>query len=83
MRMPTKDRHAFSTMLGLGLHQDEVPVALLGVSAPQHISIPCLEPQLAQLLHHGLVKSIRGPGGWLPSGQGRLGHEKTVNTLGQ
>jgi Rrf2 family transcriptional regulator, iron-sulfur cluster assembly transcription factor len=63
MRLTTKGRYAVTSMLDLALHRDQGPVALAGISARQDISLSYLEQLFAQLRRHGLVRSVRGPGG--------------------
>jgi len=63
MRLTTKGRYAVTSMLDLALHREQGPVPLAGISARQDISLSYLEQLFAQLRKHGLVKSVRGPGG--------------------
>ena len=50
-------------MVDLGLHGAERPVRLADVSLRQQIPRPYLEQLFARLRRHGLVNSVRGPGG--------------------
>jgi len=63
MRLTTKGRYAVTSILDLALHQSEGPVSLAGISERQDISLSYLEQLFAQLRRHGLVQSVRGPGG--------------------
>lgn len=63
MRLTTKGRYAVTSMLDLALHREHGPIPLAGISARQDISLSYLEQLFAQLRKHGLVKSVRGPGG--------------------
>jgi Rrf2 family iron-sulfur cluster assembly transcriptional regulator len=63
MRLTTKGRYAVTAMLDLSLHADKGPVSLADISERQGISISYLEQLFAKLRRHGLVSSVRGPGG--------------------
>jgi Rrf2 family transcriptional regulator, iron-sulfur cluster assembly transcription factor len=63
MRLTTKGRVAVAAMIDLGLRQHRGPVTLAGISQRQKISLSYLEQLFANLKHHGLVASTRGPGG--------------------
>lgn len=63
MRLTTKGRYAVTAMLDLALHTDNGPVSLADVSERQGISLSYLEQLFAKLRRHGLVNSVRGPGG--------------------
>ena len=63
MRLTTKGRYAVTSMLDLALHHTTGPIPLAGISARQDISLSYLEQLFAQLRRHGLVQSVRGPGG--------------------
>jgi Rrf2 family iron-sulfur cluster assembly transcriptional regulator len=63
MRLTTKGRYAVTAMLDLAIHHDHGPVALADIAKRQGISLSYLEQLFAQLRKHGLVRSIRGPGG--------------------
>ncbi|MGE0108596.1 MAG: Rrf2 family transcriptional regulator [Bdellovibrionales bacterium] len=63
MRISTKGRHAVMAMLDFARHGGERPVPLADVAQRQMISLSYLEQLVAKLKKHGLVKSMRGPGG--------------------
>jgi Rrf2 family iron-sulfur cluster assembly transcriptional regulator len=63
MRLTTKGRFAVTAMIDLALQQDSGPVSLAGISQRQNISLSYLEQLFSKLRRHGLVESIRGPGG--------------------
>jgi Rrf2 family iron-sulfur cluster assembly transcriptional regulator len=63
MRLTSKGRYAVTSMLDLALHQQGGPITLAGISSRQDISLSYLEQLFAQLRRHGLVQSVRGPGG--------------------
>ena len=63
MRLTTKGRFAVTAMVDLAIHSDGAPVTLAGVSERQLISLSYLEQLLGRLRRHGLVESVRGPGG--------------------
>ncbi len=63
MRLTTRGRYAVTAMLDLALNGERRPVALADVAARQGISLAYLEQLFARLRRHGLVCSVRGPGG--------------------
>lgn len=63
MRLTTKGRYAVTAMLDLALHESDGPVNLGEISGRQEISLSYLEQLFARLRRHGLVQSVRGPGG--------------------
>ena len=63
MRLTTKGRFAVTAMIDVALHGAEGPVTLAAVSERQHISLSYLEQLFGKLRRHGLVDSVRGPGG--------------------
>jgi Rrf2 family iron-sulfur cluster assembly transcriptional regulator len=63
MRLTTKGRFAVTAMMDLALREQECPVSLAGVSERQGISLSYLEQLFGKLRRHGLVDSVRGPGG--------------------
>jgi len=69
MRISTKGRHAVMAMVDLSSHGAEKPVPLAEVAQRQMISLSYLEQLVAKLKKHGLVKSMRGPGGGYILGQ--------------
>jgi Rrf2 family iron-sulfur cluster assembly transcriptional regulator len=50
-------------MIDVALREDLGPVSLTDVALRQHISLSYLEQLFSKLRLHGLVTSIRGPGG--------------------
>ena len=68
MKLTTKGRYAVTAMLDLALHEDQSPINLTDISARQGISLTYLEQLFGKLRKKGLVKSVRGPGGWLSPG---------------
>ena len=63
MRLTTKGRFAVTAMIDVAMHSGEGPVTLAGVSERQKISLSYLEQLFGKLRRHGLVDSVRGPGG--------------------
>lgn len=63
MRLTTKGRFAVTAMIDLGLNGGERPVTLSAISERQGISLSYLEQLFAKLRRHGIVESVRGPGG--------------------
>lgn len=63
MRLTTKGRFAVTAMLDLAMRFGEGPVTLAGISDRQKISLSYLEQLFGKLRRHGLVDSVRGPGG--------------------
>jgi Rrf2 family iron-sulfur cluster assembly transcriptional regulator len=66
MRLTTKGRFAVMAMMDLALKAQDapaVPVALVGISERQGISLSYLEQLFGKLRRYGLVESARGPGG--------------------
>ncbi len=63
MRLTTKGRFALTAMIDLGLQGGVKPTTLAGISERQKISLSYLEQLFSKLRRHGLVKSVRGPGG--------------------
>ena len=63
MRLTTKGRFAVTAMIDVALHGAENPVTLAAVSERQRISLSYLEQLFGKLRRHGLVESVRGPGG--------------------
>ena len=63
MRVGTKCRFAVAAMIDLALRETLGPVPLTDISLRQHISLSYLEQLFSKLRHHGLVSSVRGPGG--------------------
>ncbi|WP_192457357.1 Fe-S cluster assembly transcriptional regulator IscR [Musicola keenii] len=63
MRLTSKGRYAVTAMLDVALHSKEGPVPLADISERQGISLSYLEQLFSRLRKHGLVASVRGPGG--------------------
>lgn len=63
MKLTTKGRFAVTAMLDLALRHQQGPVTLAGIGARQSISLSYLEQLFGKLRRHGLVESVRGPGG--------------------
>ena len=63
MRLTTKGRFAVTAMIDVAMHGGNGPVTLAGVSERQKISLSYLEQLFGKLRRHGLVESVRGPGG--------------------
>ena len=63
MRLTTKGRFAVTAMIDVAMHGMHSPVTLAAVSERQKISLSYLEQLFGKLRRHGLVESVRGPGG--------------------
>jgi len=63
MRLTTKGRFAVTAMIDVALHGSDGPVTLAAISDRQRISLSYLEQLFGKLRRHGLVDSVRGPGG--------------------
>ena len=63
MRLTTKGRFAVTAMIDVALHGAKGPVTLAAISERQKISLSYLEQLFGKLRRHGLVDSVRGPGG--------------------
>ena len=63
MRLTTKGRFAVTAMIDVAMHGQGGPVTLSAVSERQKISLSYLEQLFGKLRRHGLVESVRGPGG--------------------
>ena len=63
MRLTTKGRFAVTAMVDLAMHHGDGPVTLAEISSRQRISLSYLEQLFGKLRRHGLVESVRGPGG--------------------
>ena len=63
MRLTTKGRFAVTAMIDVAMHGERGPVTLSAVSDRQKISLSYLEQLFGKLRRHGLVESVRGPGG--------------------
>ncbi|MEI6860595.1 MAG: Fe-S cluster assembly transcriptional regulator IscR [Shewanella sp.] len=63
MKLTSKGRYAVTAMLDVAMHSTSGPVPLADISERQEISLSYLEQLFAKLRKHGLVSSVRGPGG--------------------
>jgi Rrf2 family transcriptional regulator, iron-sulfur cluster assembly transcription factor len=63
MRLTTKGRFAVTAMIDLALRDTNGPVTLAAISERQGISLSYLEQLFGKLRRHGIVDSVRGPGG--------------------
>jgi Rrf2 family iron-sulfur cluster assembly transcriptional regulator len=63
MKLTSKGRYAVTAMLDVTLHATSGPVSLADISERQGISLSYLEQLFSRLRKHGLVISVRGPGG--------------------
>jgi Rrf2 family transcriptional regulator, iron-sulfur cluster assembly transcription factor len=63
MRLTTKGRFAVTAMIDVALYDAKGPVTLSAISERQKISLSYLEQLFGKLRRHGLVDSVRGPGG--------------------
>jgi Rrf2 family iron-sulfur cluster assembly transcriptional regulator len=63
MCISTKSRLAVTAMIDIALRDALGPVPLADIAARQHASLSYLEQLFSKLRQHGLVVSIRGPGG--------------------
>jgi Rrf2 family iron-sulfur cluster assembly transcriptional regulator len=63
MRLTTKGRFAVTAMIDVAMHGGHGPVTLAAISERQKISLSYLEQLFGKLRRHGLVESVRGPGG--------------------
>src|ERR1041385_7601811 len=64
MKLSTKGRYAVMAMADLAGHEEGArAVSLADIARRQEISLSYLEQLFAKLRRHGLVKSVRGPGG--------------------
>jgi len=70
MRLTSKGRYAVTAMLDVALHSSDNPVPLADISERQEISLSYLEQLFSRLRKHGLVSSVRGPGGGYRLGMG-------------
>jgi Rrf2 family iron-sulfur cluster assembly transcriptional regulator len=63
MRLTTKGRFAVTAMIDVAMNSTKNPTTLAAVSERQAISLSYLEQLFGKLRRHGLVASVRGPGG--------------------
>lgn len=63
MILGTKARYAVMALVDLAGRPADVPVSLATLAENQEITVPYLEQIFNKLKQHGVVKSVRGPGG--------------------
>lgn len=63
MRLTTKGRFAVTAMVDMATRGGREPVTLASISERQRISLSYLEQLFGKLRRHGIVESVRGPGG--------------------
>ena len=63
MRLTTKGRFAVTAMVDMATRGGHDPVTLASISERQKISLSYLEQLFGKLRRHGIVESVRGPGG--------------------
>ena len=63
MKLTTKGRFAVTAMIDLAMRGAGGPVTLAAISERQAISLSYLEQLFGKLRRHGIVDSVRGPGG--------------------
>lgn len=63
MILTTKGRYAVMAVIEIANSKTNAPISLLNISKRQEISLSYLEQIFAHLKKHGVVKSIKGPGG--------------------
>jgi len=63
MILGTKARYAVMAMVELAGRAAGKPVTLAELADAQEITVPYLEQLFSKLKKHGLVRSVRGPGG--------------------
>lgn len=63
MRLTTRGRFTVMAMVDIASRQAEGPVSLGTIARRQDLSLSYLEQLFSRLRRHGLVASVRGPGG--------------------
>ena len=63
MRVGSKGRYAVTAVIFLAKQDKKMPMPLIEIAKLHEISLSYLEQLFAKLRRHGLVKSVRGPGG--------------------
>lgn len=63
MILTTKGRYAVMAVIEIANCKTDAPISLLNISKRQEISLSYLEQIFSHLKKHGVVKSIKGPGG--------------------
>ncbi|MDA0262163.1 MAG: Rrf2 family transcriptional regulator [Proteobacteria bacterium] len=79
MKLSTKGRYAVMAMVDLTMAGAGAPVSLADIADRQEISVSYLEQLFAKMRRHGLVKSVRGPGGGYVLG--RLPEELRISDI--
>ena len=76
MKLSTKGRYGLKAMFDLAVHDGEGPIPLKNIAERQRVSDHYLEQLIAELRKSGLVKSVRGTGGYM------LAHKPAKITVG-
>lgn len=63
MKLTTKGRYAVMAVVELASIRSQGPVRLAELAEKQEISLSYMEQLFARLKKHGIVRSVRGPGG--------------------
>ncbi len=63
MILGAKARYGVMAMVDLAMHKGDAPVKLAEIARRQEIPLAYLEQIFSKLRQHGLVKSVKGPGG--------------------
>ena len=63
MMLTTRGRYAVMAMVDLAMQKSSRPIALSDIATRQNIALNYLEQIFSRLKKHGLVRSVRGPGG--------------------
>ena len=63
MRVGSKGRYAVTAVIFLAKQDKKMPMPLVEIAKLHEISLSYLEQLFSKLRRHGLVKSVRGPGG--------------------
>jgi Rrf2 family iron-sulfur cluster assembly transcriptional regulator len=79
MKLTSKGRYAVTAVLDVALHAKAGPITLVDISERQEISLSYLEQLFSRLRRHGIVNSVRGPGGGYILGKAI--HEITISDI--
>jgi Rrf2 family iron-sulfur cluster assembly transcriptional regulator len=63
LKLTKPGKRAVAMMAKINIHDSKSPVPLSTVAAVLDVSVSYLERMAADLLHSGLIRSVRGPGG--------------------
>ncbi len=63
MKITTSGRYAIRAMLDLAIHDQDGPVSRNEIAERQEISADYIAQLFRRLGHHGLIRSVMGPGG--------------------